>query len=96
MAIDHILFNKLKWFNVADNADSVTANGRTFYALPKRVKLNKTMMIKNFSGSGVEISSGQIFDVITGQDGDSWFGARRDLPTYYYYLPKSSCTPIWN
>lgn len=93
---DHLLFNRKKYYPVDDNASAISANGRTFYALPKRVKLNKTMMIENFSGSSVEISSGQIFDVITGQDGDSWFGARRDLPTFYYYLPKSSCTPIWN
>lgn len=93
---DHLLFNRKKYYLVDDNASAISANGRTFYALPKRVKLNKTMMIKNFSGGGIEISSGQIFDVITGQDGDSWFGARRNLPTFYYYLPKSNCTPIWN
>ena len=30
MAIDHLIFNKLKWFNVADNADSVTAGSQKF------------------------------------------------------------------
>lgn len=30
MTVDHILFNKLKWFNVADNADSVTAGSQKF------------------------------------------------------------------
>lgn len=45
MAVDHILFNKLKWFNVADNADSVKANGRNFYALPSKVKLTKDHVI---------------------------------------------------
>lgn len=41
MAIDHILFNKLKWFNVADNADSVTANGKNYIALPASFTLPK-------------------------------------------------------
>ena len=30
MAIDHMLFNKLKWFNVADNADLITAGSQKF------------------------------------------------------------------
>ena len=30
MAVDHILFNKLKWFNVADNADNITAGSQKF------------------------------------------------------------------
>ena len=30
MAIDHMLFNKLKWFNVADNADNITAGSQKF------------------------------------------------------------------
>lgn len=30
MAIDHLVFNKLKWFNVTDNADSVTAGSQKF------------------------------------------------------------------
>ena len=30
MAIDHLLFNSLKWFNVADNADNITAGSQKF------------------------------------------------------------------
>lgn len=30
MAIDHLVFNKLKWFNVADNADNITAGSQKF------------------------------------------------------------------
>lgn len=30
MAIDHLRFNKLKWFNVADNADNITAGSQKF------------------------------------------------------------------
>ena len=91
-----MLFDRKKYYPVDDNASAISANGRTFYALPKRVKLNETMLITHFGGSSVETNSGEIFDVITGQDKDFWFGAKNDLPTHYYYLPKSSCTPIWN
>ena len=34
MAVDHMLFDRLKWFNVADNADNVKANGRNYFAMP--------------------------------------------------------------
>lgn len=30
MAIDHLVFNRLKWFNVADNADNITAGSQKF------------------------------------------------------------------
>ena len=35
MAIEHLVFNRLKWFNVADNADITTINGRNYEAVPK-------------------------------------------------------------
>lgn len=41
MTIDHLVFNRLKWFNVADNADSVTANGKNYIALPASFTLPK-------------------------------------------------------
>ena len=37
MAVDHMLFNKLKWFNVADNADSINANNKVFLAMPSEI-----------------------------------------------------------
>lgn len=37
MAIDHLVFNKLKWFNVTNNADSVTANNKAFLAIPTEI-----------------------------------------------------------
>ena len=39
--LDHLIFNKLKWFNVADNASSVTANGKKYYAIPTQVTVPK-------------------------------------------------------
>lgn len=37
--LDHMIFNKLKWFNVVDNADQVSANGRNYVAIPKQVTI---------------------------------------------------------
>ena len=37
--LDHLIFNKLKWFNVTDNADNVKANGRNYEAIPSQVKV---------------------------------------------------------
>lgn len=34
MAIDHLIFNRLKWFNVTDDADSIKANDRNYCAMP--------------------------------------------------------------
>lgn len=39
--LDHLIFNKLKWFNVADNASSVTANGKKYYAVPSKITIKK-------------------------------------------------------
>lgn len=39
--LSHMLFNKLKWFNAADNASSVTANGKKYYAIPTQVTVPK-------------------------------------------------------
>ena len=41
MTIDHLVFNRLKWFNVADNADSVTANGKKYYAVPSKITIKR-------------------------------------------------------
>lgn len=41
MAVDHMLFNKLKWFNVADNASNMTANGKKYYAVPSKITIKQ-------------------------------------------------------
>lgn len=41
MAIDHLVFNKLKWFNVTDNADNMTANGKKYYAVPSKITIKQ-------------------------------------------------------
>lgn len=45
MTIDHLVFNRLKWFNVADNADSVTANGKKYYAVPSKITIKQGTII---------------------------------------------------
>ncbi|ALJ23979.1 hypothetical protein AO203_09475 [Lactobacillus gallinarum] len=41
MSLSHLIFNRLKWFNVADNADSVKANNKDYVALPTSFTLPK-------------------------------------------------------
>ena len=41
MAVDHLIFNKLKWFNVTDNADNMTANGKKYYAVPSKITIKQ-------------------------------------------------------
>lgn len=47
MAIDHLVFNKLKWFNIDDNSQQITANGKKWGAYPTSVKLNGTGAFSN-------------------------------------------------
>lgn len=57
MAVDHMLFNKQKWFNVADNADSVKANNKDYVALPTSFTLPKdTHVSDGYHQSGMNIS----------------------------------------
>lgn len=49
MAIDHLVFNKLKWFNVTDNADNMTANGKDYEAVPQQVKIPQNTKINLFN-----------------------------------------------
>lgn len=104
--VDHLIFNKLKWFNVADNADNITANGRSFYALPSKIKLTKnsaTVWVVMGVNSPGFFDSGKVFDVIgvyknTYNEG----GKKRYIVSYSesgrnYILSvsESDCTPIW-
>ena len=37
--LSHMLFNRLKWWNVDDNADKATINGRDYIATPKKIRV---------------------------------------------------------
>lgn len=57
MAIDHLIFNKLKWFNVADNADSINANGKNYVVLPTSFTLpTGTHVTDGYHQGGMNIS----------------------------------------
>lgn len=57
MAIDHLVFNKQNWFNVADNADNVQANSRNYIALPASFTLPKgTHVNDGYHQGGLNIS----------------------------------------
>lgn len=61
MAVDHILFNKLKWFNVADNADNVTVNGKKYYAVPSKITIKQgTSLTYPIRGSVVATLTAQL------------------------------------
>ena len=105
MAIDHMLFNKLKWFNVADNADSVKANGRSFYALPSKIKLTKDgVTFWSIAGDPPHsFDSGQVFDVLgVYKNTYNEQGKKRYIISYLdsnekciWTVSENDCTPIW-
>lgn len=105
MAISHLIFNRLKWFNVAENADNVTANGRNFYALPSKIKLTKDSATWTVNGGGLPyaLNSGQVLDVIGAYKNTyNENGKKRYIVSYSdsnndYILSvsESDCTPIW-
>ena len=106
MTVDHLIFNKLKWFNVADNADSVKANGRSFYALPSKIKLtNDGVTFGTINGGDPphHFDSGQVFDVLGAYKNTyNEQGKKRYIVSYsdsnlnyISSVSESDCTPIW-
>lgn len=49
MAVDHLVFNKLKWFNVADDANEVTINHKIWTAHPASVTVKENSVLRYFS-----------------------------------------------
>ena len=105
MAIDHLIFNSLKWFSIADNTDNITANGRSFYALPSKIKLTKDVAAWTVNGGHLpyDLNSGQVFDVIGAYKNTynenskkryiiSYSDSDKD---YILSVSESDCTPIW-
>lgn len=102
----YLKFNRLDWFNIADNADNITANGRSFYALPSKIKLtNDGVTLETVKGGALPyiFNSGQVFDVLGAykntynENGKkryivSYSNSNRD---YILSVSESDCTPIW-
>ena len=105
MAIDHLIFNKLKWFNVADNAHNITANGRIFYALPSKVKLTTKNAYFGVihGGNPPHFNSGDVFDVLGAYKNTyNEQGKKRYIVSYsdsnencVWTISENDCTPIW-
>lgn len=66
--LDHLIFNKLKWFNVADNAQSTTINGRKYLACPK------SFVFKD-SDNSMEQENGNPYTTCLGisRDNEMWY-----------------------
>lgn len=48
--LDHMIFNKLKWFNIGDNANEITANGKTWTAHPTSIVIADETPLASFDG----------------------------------------------
>lgn len=104
--VDHLIFNKLKWFNIADNADNVTANGRSFYALPTKIKLTKNNVFLWKVNGGAPLhsfNSGYVFNVLGAYKNTyNEQGKKRYIVSYsdsneeyIWSVSENDCTPIW-
>lgn len=49
--IDHLIFNKLKWFNVNQNAEQISANGKRYVAFPPKVVVKQDYGVNTMTGS---------------------------------------------
>lgn len=92
MAIDHLVFNSLKWFNVADNADNITANGKKYYAVPSKITIKQGTSI-TYPSRGSEFTdvTGQLQEDLevkcVGANDNHYFfiGAIDDSSIYYTF-----------
>lgn len=58
MALSYLLFNKLKWFNIADNAQSATVNGRKYIAIPESGTVPSGTLIRDkYSNTSYSLSA---------------------------------------
>lgn len=101
--LDHIIFNKLKWFNIADNVESVNANNRVYYTMPRSFSIPANVDII-FSYGGRDNNDSDIADInfspqTTHQNGQQMdniacIGIKAKNSTIYYLF--NSNVPILN
>ena len=48
--LDHMIFNKLKWFNIGDNANEITANGKKWTSHPTSIVIADGTPLAGFDG----------------------------------------------
>lgn len=51
MAIDHLLLNKLKWWNIDQNDEQISANGKRYVAFPPKVVVNQDYGVNTMTDS---------------------------------------------
>ena len=52
MAVDHMLFNKLKWFNIPNNTITIQANGKKWRAYPQTITVDGSCKFTIAMGQG--------------------------------------------
>ena len=99
MAIDHMLFNKLKWWSIDSNAESQIINGKQYFTFPPKVRTNDMIGVGTIDGN-CTVQRNEILNVIGASEkyyvahgnvmyaGGSW-------GTEDFLIRKSDCTPIW-
>lgn len=104
--LDHMLFNRLKWWNVDNNADKTTINGRNYFAIPEEIKIPNDTNIETTSSS-VNSSLGEQTVRTIGRTIDDRYvfyadnfklsaSANLGISVYGYAFVKcTDVTPIW-
>ncbi|WP_297954168.1 hypothetical protein [uncultured Lactobacillus sp.] len=46
--LDHLILNAKKWFEISDNANTVTANGKKYIAIPVKATIPANTMITTY------------------------------------------------
>lgn len=102
--IDHLIFNKLKWFNIADNATTGYLDGRRYVFYPPKIKILQGTTMSSESYGNIQVLAGTA-EVV----GVNWIDGKQvyvcsshpnDLNdaawgNEYVTVPVSAVTPIW-
>ena len=99
MAVDHILFNKLKWWSIDSNAESQIIDGKQYFTFPPRVRTND-MVTVGAIGADCTVRKNEILNVIGASE--KYYVAHGNVTyaggsqgTGDFLIRKSDCTPIW-
>ena len=101
----HLIFDRLKWFNLDLDANSQTIDGKQFYKAPKQIRTNSVTLVYQCIIGSYAMFTNYVYDVIGA--GDDYYivrgnGARGNADTNMddidqtdFVIEKSYCTPIW-
>ena len=76
--LDHMIFDKLKWFNISDNANEVVANNKIWLAVPNKLVLKAGSSVAFLNDlNTMDMHHPQITDTVTvhciGATNDAYF-----------------------